>query len=116
MHALAELWRSAVVRKVLAAVSGLLLSSWVALHVAGNLTLFRGAAVADGYAATLRAAPVALSAGRLGRGRAGRGGGCGGWGGRAPAPAARGPPPPPRRGGATPGLGRGRSKHARGRC
>jgi succinate dehydrogenase / fumarate reductase cytochrome b subunit len=65
MHALAELWRSTVGRKVLAAVSGLLLSGWVALHVAGNLTLFRGAAIADGYAATLRAAPVALWAARL---------------------------------------------------
>ena len=66
MHALAELWRSTVGRKALAAVSGLLLSGWVAVHVAGNLTLFRGAAVTDGYAATLRAAPAALWAVRVG--------------------------------------------------
>ena len=66
MHLLVELWRSTVGRKALAAVSGLLLSGWVVLHVAGNLTLFRGAAVTDGYAATLRDAPAALWAVRLG--------------------------------------------------
>src|SRR5262245_36544420 len=66
MHAFAELWRSTVGRKVLAAVSGLLLSGWIVLHVGGNLTLFRGPAVTDGYAATLREAPAALWAVRLG--------------------------------------------------
>jgi succinate dehydrogenase cytochrome b subunit len=66
MHTLVEVWRSTVGRKALAAVSGLLLSGWVVLHVAGNLTLFRGAAVTDGYAATLRDAPAALWAVRLG--------------------------------------------------
>jgi succinate dehydrogenase / fumarate reductase, cytochrome b subunit len=66
MHTLWELWRSTVGRKALTAVSGLLLSAWVVLHVAGNLTLFRGAAVTDGYAAALRDAPVALWTVRLG--------------------------------------------------
>lgn len=61
-----ELWRSTVGRKALAAASGLLLSGWVVLHVVGNLTLFRGAAVTDGYAATLRSVPGALWAVRLG--------------------------------------------------
>jgi succinate dehydrogenase / fumarate reductase, cytochrome b subunit len=66
MHTLRELGRSTVGRKALAAVSGLLLAGWVVLHVAGNLTLFRGAAVTDGYAATLRDVPAALWAVRLG--------------------------------------------------
>jgi succinate dehydrogenase / fumarate reductase cytochrome b subunit len=66
MHTLVEVWQSTVGRKALAAVSGLLLSTWVVLHLAGNLTLFRGAATADGYAATLRAAPAALWAARAG--------------------------------------------------
>jgi succinate dehydrogenase / fumarate reductase, cytochrome b subunit len=51
------LWRSTVGRKALVAVSGLALWLWVVLHVVGNLTLFSGPAVADGYAATLRRAP-----------------------------------------------------------
>jgi succinate dehydrogenase / fumarate reductase cytochrome b subunit len=66
MHTFAELWRSTVGRKALAAVSGLLLSGWIVLHVGGNLTLFRGPTVTDGYAATLHEAPVALWAVRLG--------------------------------------------------
>jgi succinate dehydrogenase / fumarate reductase, cytochrome b subunit len=66
MRVLVELWRSTVGRKALAAASGLVLSGWVVLHVAGNLTLFRGAAVSDGYAATLHGMPVALWAVRLG--------------------------------------------------
>jgi succinate dehydrogenase / fumarate reductase cytochrome b subunit len=55
-----RLWRSTVGRKALVAVSGLALWLWVVLHVTGNLTLFSGPAVADGYAATLRRAPVWL--------------------------------------------------------
>jgi succinate dehydrogenase / fumarate reductase cytochrome b subunit len=66
MRVLVELWRSTVGRKALAAASGLVLSGWVVLHVAGNLTLFRGAAVSDGYAATLHGMPAALWAARLG--------------------------------------------------
>jgi succinate dehydrogenase / fumarate reductase cytochrome b subunit len=59
-------WRSTVVRKALVAVSGLALWAWVVLHVAGNLTLFSGPAVADGYAAALRRAPGWLWAARVG--------------------------------------------------
>lgn len=57
-------WRSTVVRKALVAVSGLVLWTWVVLHVGGNLTLFSGPAVADGYAAALRRAPGWLWAAR----------------------------------------------------
>jgi succinate dehydrogenase cytochrome b subunit len=59
-------WRSTVVRKALVAVSGLALWTWVVLHVAGNLTLFSGPAVADGYATALRRAPTGLWAARVG--------------------------------------------------
>jgi succinate dehydrogenase / fumarate reductase, cytochrome b subunit len=61
-----EAWRSTVVRKALVAASGLALWSWVVLHVAGNLTLFSGPAVADGYAAALRRAPLGLWTARVG--------------------------------------------------
>src|SRR5262245_30811167 len=54
------LWRSTVGRKALVALSGLVLVTWVILHVAGNLTLFSGPAAADGYAAALRRTPTAL--------------------------------------------------------
>jgi succinate dehydrogenase / fumarate reductase, cytochrome b subunit len=64
MRALVEVWRSTVGRKALVAVSGLLLWIWVILHVAGNLTLFSGPVVADGYAAALRRAPGWLWAAR----------------------------------------------------
>src|SRR5262245_48240637 len=66
MRALGALWRSTVGRKALAAISALALSGWIVLPVAGNLGLFRGAPVADAYAAALREAPIALWAVRLG--------------------------------------------------
>jgi succinate dehydrogenase / fumarate reductase, cytochrome b subunit len=59
-------WRSTVVRKALVAVSGLVLWTWIVLHVAGNLTLLQGPAVADGYAAALRRSPGWLWAARAG--------------------------------------------------
>lgn len=59
-------WRSTVVRKALVAASGLALWTWVVLHVAGNLTLFSGPAVADGYAAALRRSSGWLWAARAG--------------------------------------------------
>jgi succinate dehydrogenase / fumarate reductase, cytochrome b subunit len=46
--------RSGVGLKAVVAASGIILFGWVALHLLGNLTLFRGAAAADGYAALLR--------------------------------------------------------------
>jgi succinate dehydrogenase / fumarate reductase cytochrome b subunit len=66
MRILIGLWRSTVGRKALVAASGLLLWVWVALHVAGNLTLFSGPGAADSYAAALREAPVLLWAVRAG--------------------------------------------------
>jgi succinate dehydrogenase / fumarate reductase cytochrome b subunit len=66
MDTMARLWRSTVGRKALVAASGLLLSLWVVLHVAGNLTVFSGPAAADGYAASLREMPAALWAVRIG--------------------------------------------------
>ncbi len=66
MQTLVEIWRSTVGRKALAAISGLVLSGWIVLHVGGNLTVFRGPTVTDGYAAILRGAPVALWAVRVG--------------------------------------------------
>jgi len=53
-------------RKALVALSGLVLWVWVILHVFGNLTLFSGAAAADGYAEALQRAPAALWAVRAG--------------------------------------------------
>jgi succinate dehydrogenase / fumarate reductase cytochrome b subunit len=53
-------------KKALVAVSGLLLWIWVTLHVAGNLTLFSGPAVADGYAASLHRVPAWLWTARIG--------------------------------------------------
>jgi hypothetical protein len=53
MHVLGELWRSTVGKKALVAVSGLVLWTWVVLHVLGNLMMFSGAAAIDGYAAAL---------------------------------------------------------------
>lgn len=66
MRMLVELWRSTVGRKALVAVSGLLLWIWVVLHVVGNLTMFSGAATADGYAASLQRTPAWLWAARGG--------------------------------------------------
>jgi succinate dehydrogenase / fumarate reductase, cytochrome b subunit len=40
--------------KALLALSGVVLFGWILLHLAGNLTLLGGPAVADGYAASLR--------------------------------------------------------------
>jgi succinate dehydrogenase / fumarate reductase, cytochrome b subunit len=45
---------STIALQAVAAVSGVFLFGWVLLHLAGNLTLFGGAAAADGYAAMLR--------------------------------------------------------------
>jgi succinate dehydrogenase / fumarate reductase, cytochrome b subunit len=45
---------SSVGVKALLALSGAVLFGWILLHLAGNLTLFAGAAMADGYAASLR--------------------------------------------------------------
>jgi succinate dehydrogenase cytochrome b subunit len=66
MRVLVELWRSTVGRKALVALSGLLLGMWVVLHLLGNLTVFSGAATADGYAAALQQIPAWLWMARAG--------------------------------------------------
>jgi len=66
MRVLVELWGSTVGRKALVALSGLLLGMWVVLHLLGNLTVFSGAATADGYAAALRRIPAWLWIARAG--------------------------------------------------
>src|SRR5881409_4130397 len=66
MRVLVELWRSTVGRKALVALSGLLLGMWVVLHLLGNLTVFSGAATADGYAAALQRIPAWLWMARVG--------------------------------------------------
>jgi succinate dehydrogenase / fumarate reductase, cytochrome b subunit len=58
--------RSTVGLKAAAAVSGALLAAWVVAHLLGNLTLFAGAAAADGYAAMLRRAGGLLWLARAG--------------------------------------------------
>lgn len=65
-NVLRALWRSTVGKKALVAASGLVLCLWVIAHVAGNLTVFSGAAAADGYAASLRRVQGALWAVRIG--------------------------------------------------
>ena len=66
MRVLVELWRSTVGRKAVVALSGLLLGMWVVLHLLGNLTVFSGAATADGYAAALQQIPAWLWIARAG--------------------------------------------------
>src|SRR5207249_1148283 len=66
MRVLVELWGSTVGRKALVALSGLLLGMWVVLHLLGNLTVFSGAATADGYAAALQRIPAWLWMARVG--------------------------------------------------
>ncbi|MFL6200989.1 MAG: succinate dehydrogenase cytochrome b subunit [Thermoanaerobaculia bacterium] len=57
---LATLWRSAVGRKALMAVSGLVLFGYVLGHMLGNLKTFQGAETLDHYAASLRTVPSLL--------------------------------------------------------
>jgi succinate dehydrogenase / fumarate reductase, cytochrome b subunit len=54
MNALALSRPSTVALQAIAALSGALLFAWVLAHLLGNLTLFAGAAAADGYAQALR--------------------------------------------------------------
>ena len=66
MRFLRVLWRSTVGLKALVAVSGVGLALWVLAHLLGNMTLFAGAATADGYAAGLRRWPALLWSARAG--------------------------------------------------
>lgn len=51
------LWTSVGLKAVMA-VSGIVLSGWVLLHMAGNLLVFGGPELIDGYAAALHAGPL----------------------------------------------------------
>ena len=62
---LAVLWQSAIGRKALMAVSGVVLFLFVVGHMLGNLTTFRGAEQLDAYAAALRTVPALLWAMRI---------------------------------------------------
>ena len=53
-----ELLGTSVGWKALMAVSGLVLSGWVFLHMAGNLFVFAGPEVLDGYAAAIQGGPL----------------------------------------------------------
>lgn len=53
-----ELLGTTVGLKVLMAASGLLWTMWVALHMAGNLLVFGGPEVINGYAAVLQGSPL----------------------------------------------------------
>lgn len=57
---LAVLWRSAIGRKALMAVTGLALFGYVLGHMLGNLQAFQGAEKLDGYARSLRVVPSLL--------------------------------------------------------
>ena len=58
MTALLKLNQTTIGLKALMAGSGLLLTGWTLLHVAGNLTVFAGPATMNGYAAALHGSPV----------------------------------------------------------
>jgi succinate dehydrogenase cytochrome b subunit len=60
------LWRSAIGRKALMAVSGLVLFGYVLGHMLGNLQAFEGAQKLDRYAASLRTVPSLLWTVRVG--------------------------------------------------
>jgi len=63
---LPALWSSTVGKKAVMAVSGGLLFLWLLLHIAGNLLVFAGPAVIDGYGAALHARPWLLWLMRIG--------------------------------------------------
>lgn len=66
MHTLRELWRSTVGKKAVMALTGVVLFGWLLLHVSGNLLVFAGPQVMDGYGAALHARPWLLWPMRVG--------------------------------------------------
>ncbi len=62
---LARLWRSSVGLKIVMAVTGVILSGFVLVHMAGNLQVFQGEKALDDYAKLLRAEPALLWLARL---------------------------------------------------
>jgi succinate dehydrogenase / fumarate reductase cytochrome b subunit len=53
-------WRSTIGKKVVMAVSGIVLVGYILAHVTANLLIFVGPSAIDGYAASLRTMPVLL--------------------------------------------------------
>lgn len=66
MNAVLALFRSSLGKKIIMAVSGLLLFGFVLAHMAGNLQVFLGPTKLDEYGAALRKLPALLWAARLG--------------------------------------------------
>ncbi len=62
---LAALWRSAIGRKALMAISGFVMFLWLVGHLLGNLQAFQGQAKLDRYAQLLRVEPPLLWAVRI---------------------------------------------------
>ena len=62
---LARLWRSSVGLKIVMAVTGVILSGFVLVHMAGNLQVFQGEKALDDYAKLLRTEPALLWLARL---------------------------------------------------
>lgn len=60
MKTLRVLWRSTVVKKAVMALTGVVLFVWLLLHVSGNLLVFAGPQVVDGYGAALHERPWLL--------------------------------------------------------
>jgi succinate dehydrogenase / fumarate reductase cytochrome b subunit len=53
-------WSSTIGKKVVMAVTGIVLVGYILAHVTANLLIFVGAAAIDAYAAKLRALPILL--------------------------------------------------------
>jgi succinate dehydrogenase / fumarate reductase cytochrome b subunit len=53
-------YRSTIGKKLVMAVTGLILTGFVIVHMSGNLLIFRGPAAINGYAAALKANPLIL--------------------------------------------------------
>jgi succinate dehydrogenase / fumarate reductase, cytochrome b subunit len=66
MNTLRVLWRSTVGKKAVMALTGVVLFVWLLLHISGNLLVFLGPSVIDGYAAALHARPWLLWPMRIG--------------------------------------------------
>jgi succinate dehydrogenase / fumarate reductase cytochrome b subunit len=58
--ALGPFWRSTIGKKVVMAVTGIVLVGYILAHVTANLLIFAGPAALDAYAAKLRTLPILL--------------------------------------------------------
>ena len=58
-------WSSTIGKKVVMAVTGIVLVGYILAHVTANLLIFAGAAAIDAYAAKLRTLPMLLWGGRI---------------------------------------------------